>query len=495
MSGNNFLNITLMSSILFALPIYLILRSKIINEMYYTQRLLIQIFLNFLIFLLIIRFSIGALLTFNYIDKSEFWAIGYFYPIRIAYPNWGFLKGAPYLFIIIITTLNLKKIWFKIEKSKWNYFFIWLFAAIFLITFGGIHGGIVEGNIGISNSTEHIFDAQINSTIKDLFTTHSARITKIITPYYLAPHTLSHPAGSLAYWQIFTGYVSPFFFSILNALLFSLTFPFIFWALRRRFDDSISFQTTLVCLATPAMLIYGRSDDAVYYSLALIAASFTMVAVREKNYFFTFIGGIFISIAMHFSYAVIVLYAAVFSFDSEFRLTQLKNYIKNILPHNIIYIVLISTLLTITTYWSDYSWINAFTASVSHNEGSTMFELLRSGRYRIVINDRLMAISDFLIFAGPLMLLLLHRLYVKSAIKIQDWRVKDLALAVLLVILVFKTLGPGEVSRPWGSVLLLISFYWMTDLLIKENERVRWWIIKAQFWWAITLQTFLNFGW
>jgi len=198
---------------------------------------------------------------------------------------------------------------------------------------------------------------------------------------------------------------------------------------------------------------------------------------------------------MNYSYAAVVLAAAVFSFDAERPLSQVTKYIRSVLPHllSVLAVALLSTAAI--TLWLNYQWLDAFIASVQHNAPSTLRELFHRGAYGRVISDRIMTISDFLIFGGPLLLLLLRSLLVEPIGKITDRRIKDIALAALFVVLLINSNGPGEVSRPWGSLFLLIGFYWLADLLKKEEENTRWWIIKSQFWWAITLQTVLNFGW
>lgn len=485
----------LLVSGLVAVPLYLFARGPRINAMPSTHRTLVRQWLHFLVVVLVIRFTFGALFFAADIDLSRVWAGGYFYPIRIAYPNWGLLKGLPYLLFCILVVMNLNRIRDYIGSSRWKYFLLWFFAAVFLLSFGGIHGGLVEGNIGVSSSATHLADIQLNSTVKEVFATHTNRILGRITPSYQAAHSLSHPAGSIAYWQVIAGHVSPFFFSVVNVLLFSIAFPSLYWALGRRFNDAAALQGTLACLAFPALLIYGRADDAVYYSLAAIVAALSVVAVREGNYFLTLAVGIVFSVAMNFSYAAVVLVAAVFFFDTELPLSQVTKYIRSVFPHLLVVLAVAFLSTTAIALWSDYHWLDAFIASVRHNESSTLRELFRRGEYGRVINDRIMAISDFLIFGGPLLLLLLRRLLVDPVGKITDCRIKDLALAALFVMLVINSNGPGEVSRPWGSLFLLIGFYWLADLLMKEDENTRWWIIKSQFWWALALQTILNFDW
>jgi len=64
-----------------------------------------------------------------------------------------------------------------------------------------------------------------------------------------------------------------------------------------------------------------------------------------------------------------------------------------------------------------------------------------------------------------------------------------------MLVLTINSNGPGEVSRPWGSIYLIVGLMWFTELLKHEDDDTRWWIIRAQLLWALALQTTLNFSW
>ena len=106
-----------------------------------------------------------------------------------------------------------------------------------------------------------------------------------------------------------------------------------------------------------------------------------------------------------------------------------------------------------------------------------------------------MAIYDFLIFAGPLFLYLFIRLIKTRNKNINELRIKNIALIILLSFLAINSNGPGEVSRPWGSLFILIAFFWIPELFSNEKENTRWLLIRAQLAWALMLQTFINFSW
>ena len=492
MNKNEVLLASLLFSGFFAWPVYLFANSRIVNSMQPVRCTLAKQWLYFLLILIGIRFAIGSYLL---IADSSIYGVGKLYPIRIGYPNYGFLQGLPYLVFCILVVINLKSIIGFIVASRWKYVFIWLLASLFMLSFGGIHGGLIEGNIGIANSSEHLADLQLNNSIKAVFESHVDRIAGKVLPSYLAPHSMSHPAGSVVYWHLFASSIVPIKFSVLNVILFAAAFPAINWALQKRQSDSTAMECTVACLTIPAMLIYGRSDDAVFYALAAIVAALVMIAVSERKYHLAVVAGIVLSFAMNLSYAAIVLFCAVFSFNIELPLSKIYKFIRTALPHFLIVIALVVISTISIKLWLGYDWYSGFAASVVHNKGSTLSELLRNSYYDRVINDRVMAMSDFLIFGGPMLFMVLRDLLKLPINLIKDYKFKNLALISLLILLIVNSNGPGEVSRPWGSVFLLIGFYWFPDLLSREDEDNRWWIIKVQLGWALALQSVLNFGW
>jgi len=457
-----------------------------------TRETILRYWIYFLIFIFTWRAIMG---TWLILSDGELYGIGKFYPIRIAYPNYEVLFGLLYLLICIGILVYLPRISRLVFEGAFKYLRIWLFASVVLLAFGGIHGGLTSGNIGISNSETHLFDAKITDSISETFITHTDRIKKEITPHYQAPHSMSHPASAVAYWQLFRNNTNAFFFSVINAVLFALAFPLIYWALRRRFDDLLALQCTLVCLFIPSFLIYGRSDDAVYYAMAAGMMVLTYVAIHENRYLYSVGAGVALALGLEYSYAALIMYPAMLSFNADIRLGQLWEYILKIIPHAIILAGVTTVLVISVSAISQFHLMEGFQASVQHNASSNIVALLEKGNYTRVLNDRIMAISDFLIFGGPIFLYLLVSWIKNRNFTVSQWPLKNLALFVLLTVLVINSNGPGEVSRPWGAIFLLIALCWITDLFKRESVENRWWIIRVQFCWALLLQIPLHFVW
>ena len=451
----------------------------------------LRYWIYFLYSLVGVRVLMGLFLI---VTDIRFYAVAKFYPIRIAYPNYGLFRGLPYVLLCIGMIIYVKPIMDFIIGNRWKYFLLGVFSATFLLFFGAIHGGFVIGNAWMTIAPEHFADATLNSTIYDVFATHANRIAGIIKPAYRAAHTLSHPAGSLAYWHVMTHNTTPIIFAMLNVLLFSLAFPAMYWALNRRFDCLTTFQSVIACLFIPAMLIYGRSDDAVYYSFAAIIASLVSVAVNEKKYMLIPIAACLFVVAINFSYASIVLLPLIFSFIPETRLDQIWQYVRRIIPHLLILIALIFVGMVLESSLTPYKWLDAFNASAHRSNSGTFLFLILHGEYLRAISDRIMAIFDFLIFAGPLFLYIFICLIKSQRKPLGAWRIKSLALLIILSVFSLYSLGPGELARPWGSLFLLIGFFWLPEFLAKESQERRWLLIKMQVAWALALQVFINFS-
>ena len=120
----------------------------------------IRWWLHFLTFVLLVRFAAGLMI----ISGAQLPGASYFYPIRIAFPNWKFLQGLLYLALCLVALGYLPRIAAFIGASRWRYFLLWGFAAALLIAFGAVHGGLIIGNIGTADDPNHLYDAQLNAT-------------------------------------------------------------------------------------------------------------------------------------------------------------------------------------------------------------------------------------------------------------------------------------------------------------------------------------------
>ena len=245
----------------------------------------------------------------------------------------------------------------------------------------------------------------------------------------------------------------------------------------------------------PSYLVYGRSDDAVFYAIAASTMVFTCISIKEKNYQYSALAAFTLAVGLHYSYAALVLFPAVLSFNSEIKLKELWSYLKTILIPSILLALFTLLFLTVYSTATNFNLIEAFSASVNHNSGSNIFSFLDQGKFERILNDRFMAFSDFLIFGGPVFFFLFYGSCKGFNLKFREWKLKNVALSVLLLVLFVNSNGPGEVARPWGMLFVLIALIWVKDLFERESELYGWWAIRLQLIWGLFLQTFLHFSW
>ncbi len=470
--------------------IYWVRRSPISQERN-ARNEIVLLWFYFLAIVIVTRLVAGLLI----LSGSYLPAATYFYPIRIAGPNWQLLEGLPYLILCLLALFYLPQIAVYIRDKHLAHLLLWVFSAGLLLSFGAIHGGPVAGNIGISDSAEHLSDARLNATVWDVFATHTDRIMGRVSPPYRAPHSTSHPATSVVYWHLAARAISPLVFSLINVLLFAAVFPVIYWCLSRRFDNETAMQATLGCLVIPGLLIYGRSDDAVLYGLAGSAMALSLVAVSERRYELTAGAGLMAALGLNKSYAAIILLPAMSSFIAAVPLKKIWQHTYRIAPHVLIVLAIIS--LVVYSMWlaTSFDLLKSFQVSVDYNRPTHILSVLRRGDYAAALSDRLMAWGDFLIFSGPLLLYLIVTLVRRWTPSPPSWQLRNVALTVLLCVLAVNSSGAGELARPWGSVYLLIAICWLPEFLQNHDRATRWWLIRTQFGWAIFLQTILNFVW
>lgn len=457
-----------------------------------TKTLVVRNWMAFIIFVFALRAIVGALSISGIFNH---WSVGKFYPIRIAFPNYDIIVGLPYVAITILILIFMRHIGQYILSRPSRYFLLLILAMVLSILFGAMHGGIITGNIGIANDEHHLYDASLNPTTSQIFTTHANRVAEKLKPFYLAAHTLSHPSFSLAYWQIMLYKFPPYIFSLVNVFIFSLSFPIVYWSLARSCSNTQAFQATLVCMLTPALLIYGRADDVIYYSLAAIIMALSHVAIREKRYDLTFLIGILFALAMNFSYASLILLPALLLFNASEPLAKCWQYLRLAIPHVFLIITIVICIIAYMQHLLGYNYITEFLACAKHSASNNIVNMLHNRIYGQILNARVMSVCDILLFGGPFFLYVLYILIKGINLKFVSWPIKNIALTICLVVLMLNSNGPGEQARPWGSLYLLIGIPWFSTLLQQETENTTWWIIRIQLIWALALQVPLNFGW
>jgi len=453
----------------------------------------LRITLNLVTALLVIRGVIGALASTG---DHNLWAVGKFYPFRIAGVNFGLIGGWPYLLACIFIALKFEKIYRWIVASKWPTLSVWAFSLCLLLLFGGIQGGFLKGITGIASSPNHHQDIELADTNLDYFASHVDRTLGQVEPSYRASHSRTHPPFILLYWKLLLSASSPFFFSLCNAILFSFTFPIILWALQRQLPQEVAVGLTLTVLTVPGLLIYGvGSDDALYYLLWSVIMSLAMVGLSEGRFLYIFLATIALLLSVNFTYASIVVLPAMFSFNTRSKLTDLFRYLGSIGHYLLAAAGLLVVGLLVEKSLTGFSFVEGFMAVQTVQKPFTFLSLLARGEIVRAISDRIMVVCEPLLLAGPAFLYLLVRMVRSIRLDIKTWSLAGFSLAVLGIFIAINTPGAGETARGWGGLYILFLFACLPMLAESWHRDDFLKLLKLSLGWGLLLQAFITFIW
>jgi len=425
------------------------------------------------------------------------WAANAFYPFRIASPNYGALRGLPFAAAMIAVAVLIPRGFAWLSQARLKAVFLWAIAFAVSILSGAIHGGLIAGNLGIATEAARRHDAAINPGLATLFATHVERILGNVGPPYAAPHSLSHPAGSIAYWQLTQKVLPPLGFSMLNAAIFALTFPLLYRTLvKRGSDDRAALGLTLIALFTPGLLIYGRSDDAIFYFLAFAALAAFVIAVERRSALMSAIAGAASVIAANLSYAFVVLPAIAFSFPfrTKVSLSSLAQHVRRILPWSLVVLAILVPGLFLEARLFAFNYWEGFRASASSAHAYTFFAILLSGDYVRAFDDRAMTILDFLLLGGPAFLLVYIQL-ARELRRTSEWPLAPIACFVLFAAIIVQMASAGETARDWGMLFPIMGLCFFPDALRALETQELLWLARFQLTWSLLLLIPIDFGW
>jgi hypothetical protein len=439
------------------------------------------------------RAVVGILMLYG----VRLWAVSALYPFRVAFPNYALLLGLPYALSLVAVTVFWSRILDIVSTSRWRLLLLWALSCFLSVNFGALHGGLISGNLGIATASDHLHDALINPTFLDTFATHIARVRGAVSPQYLAPHSFSHPAGSIAYWQLAALNLPGIAFSLLNAALFALSFPMLNSALERQIGNNAAVSVTVATMVTPALLIYGRSDDAVYYFVSTAAVSLMFLAVYLRSYWRSGAAAVFLGISMNLSYASATLLPTMFAMTSNVTISPavLWRYVRDIFGAVLIVASIVCVAIVAESLVLKFDYFSGLAASASHAHDYTFAAVLRTGEYVRAFNDRIMTILDFALLGGPLFLFVYLDAVRNLCGPFQAMRLKNVALGLLLIAIVVQMASAGETARDWGSLYPIMGLCFLPDLVSQMALSERLWVIRAQFIWSLLLEALINFSW
>lgn len=439
---------------------------------------------------MLVRVIIGALALWSQSDLS---LVGVFYPIRIAAPNYGVIAGLPWFALLIGIAIRWPQIVASLAGARQQWLALWLLATGVLVVFAGIQGGLVNGVSGVYTRQEFLDDLAHVDWSRDFFHEHLQRVAGELTPLYVASHSTTHPPLALQILSL-AQQLGPFAMGLLTLVLFAGVFPLVakVATVQRSVDGGI--QTALLLLVTPALLIYGGSDDAFYYLLWGVALTLGQIAIAGNRLWIAMVCGGVIALACQLTYASLVLLPAVMAFTAPGPLRNLPEYLRR---HAAVLAVLVVSTAASLLLWQWFTGFNLLggMAQVMQNQQNYLLSTWLVVDPVRGISDRLMTILDFVILAGPVMLLTWVQACKQGKRNPLQWTIAAAAFAVLTTYIALVTPGAGESARGWGGLYLC---WWVgcgVRLTQSWSPAIAQRLVQFALCYSAVLQLVVDFGW
>lgn len=450
------------------------------------------------IFLLL--FAIAAARAYvgiaKYVFDKNLWYAGYLYPIRVGGINWGLPHGLPYLVVCLLVLWRLDLVLEWLGRKQYAGFYFFVFALLFGVSFGAIQGGLQSGLTEFFHSPDHVHDAQLfHGTLSD-FILHNSRRYPGNEPHYLASHFMTHPPFLLAIWSVFLHSLSIEWFSFFCTLVFAGMIYCAYAGFKKELGTPQALTIGMMFLFTPALLIYGiGGDDVISYALWTASLCFAYLAVRREKFVLFGVGLIALTAAMAVQYASIVLLPAMFAIPSEAAMAELPAYVWKV-KYWIVAGIAFVVFVGIAVYCAiGFNYVaDMRDVFVWYREHNLPYEL-EHGQYAFALGSRLMDIFDFLLLGGPAIVFPIYKSLSELQWHPAKWAVRDVALAVLFVYVIFQTMGDGETARGWGGLYAVLLFGMLARFYSSYPAQAQRRLMRYQLGWALALQIPVNFGW
>jgi hypothetical protein len=427
---------------------------------------------------------------------KNLWYVSFLYPIRVGGINWGLLQGLPYVIpcLLVLWRLDLVLDWIGRRRNAGGYLF--LFALLFGMSFGAIQGGLQYGLTDFFYSPTHIHDAELfNWTFADLLS-HDYRRYSEHEPHYLATHFRTHPPFVLAIWSFFFHKLSMDWFSVFCTLIFAGMIYCVYRGFRKEFGKEEALTLAVLFLFTPALLIYGiGGDDVISYALWTVTLCFAYSGIRRESFFLFGVALVALVLAMAVQYSSILLLPAMFALPAEATLPELPQYIWRFK-----YWILASASVVVMAwgavyYASGFNYVSDVRDIFVWYRQYNFSYKIAHGEYAYAIGSRLMNIFDFLLLGGPVVVFAICKKVSAVRWRPAQWMVRDVALTILFIYVIFQSMGDGETARGWGGLYAVLLFGMIARFFSQYSLDVQRRIMRYQLGWALALQIPINFGW
>lgn len=424
------------------------------------------------------------------------WYVSFLFPIRVGGINWGLLHGLPYLIPILLVLWRLEFVLDWIGQRRNAGLYLFLFALMFGISFGAIQGGLQYGLTDFFHSPDHIHDAQLfNWTLSD-FLSHDYRRYADHEPHYLASHFMTHPPFVLAIWSFFLHKLSMEWFSFFCTLVFASMFYCVYAGFRKELGKNEALNIAMLFLFTPALLIYGiGGDDVISDALWTVTLCFAYLGVRRENFLMLVAALIALVAAMAVQYSSIVLLPAMFALPSEGSLRELPSYIWRLKYWMLASIAFVVLVWVAVYYVTGFNYVADMRGIFVWYRKFNLPYKIAHGDYTYALGSRLMNIFDFLLLGGPAVVFPVYKKLSALRWLPGQWLLRDVALVILFVYLIFQSLGDGETARGWGGLYAVLLFGMMAMFYARYPFEIQRRIMRYELVWALALQIPINFGW
>jgi len=426
--------------------------------------------------LMVLRVTAGALALLQW---GNLWALGLFYPLRVASPNYHFLAGLPWFALLMAMVWQWPRLKQWIDGSRHRYLALWLIAIAVLLAFAGIEGGIVNGVSGVYTSQEQIDDLQYARWEASFFHEHLQRVAGSVQPPYIASHSVTHPPLSLLIFRLVQP-LGAFAMGLLTLCLFAAIVPLLATVIAARGGGDKTATLALLALATPGYLVFGAgSDDALYYLLWTCVLVSGWWGVERRRPVWTLVAGFLIALACNITYASLILIPGVLAFTAQRPFRELPDYLRRNFVSIVSLMAAMLAVLGIGLALTGFNILQGMQTVMDYQHRYLFTTLLHSDPVRAV-SERMMTIFDFVIFAGPVMLATWLLAFRQRARQPWLWSIPAVAFVVVVGYIAPTTPGAGETGRGWGGLYVC---WWLGTGL---------WL--AQKWEAATLERLLRFA-
>jgi hypothetical protein len=270
----------------------------------------------------------------------------------------------------------------------------------------------------------------------------------------------------------------------------------VYGGFRKEFGKEEALTLAVLFLFTPALLIYGiGGDDVISYALWTVTLCLAYSGIRRESFLLFSAALVGLILAMAVQYSSILLLPAMFALPTEATLPELPLYVWRFK-----YWILASGSVVVMAwgavyYASGFNYVSDVRDIFVWYQQYNFSYKIAHGEYAYALGSRLMNIFDFLLLGGPVVVFAICKKVSALRWRPAQWMVRDVALTVLFIYVIFQSMGDGETARTWGGLYAVLLFGMIARFFSQYSLDVQRRFMRYQLGWALALQIPINFGW